>query len=482
MGDNIKELPNEEHPFQVKMKEWFEVNQEIYSKFKDKIQSVLKDSLSGNDKELIDDKMAAFQNTILEVLDKEDGTLDELTERFTAAITDGNVLAYCLYCYLELDNGFEEIADTMTDLELPVDAKYAKDGIKAYLQDKRRETQEAVNKDLNLLGLRRWHYDHPKDYQEFINLFAKAYDGDMSFFIKGMSYLTEMLSLDGIEGIPELLESLCPGTESYNKAQFSNNNQQVHERLKDLFASTLNQETVKQKLLHNNPFMCSTFYWMIFDDGFVKMGDLLSKTMMGDGSSIWQKSFGGQFMRSLMLTSFEKASYTKGAWKTMSKNGVAKGIVSSTLQEANGRRGRKQVSVLLEEMLMPPHAELFTKEIRDILTEWMETNGTDSILAYLFAALTSCNLLNDSYNYRTFHTAILEKFPDFGFKSGILEKFPDFGFKSGFDWAEALYNAIINEHGYDYNLSLSEKTVTKGKEQANLIGIRLRTLLSSDVY
>lgn len=154
----MKELPNEEHPFQVKMKEWFEVNQEIYSKFKDKIQSVLKDSLSGNDKELIDDKMAAFQNTILEVLDKEDGTLDELTERFTAAITDGNVLAYCLYCYLELDNGFEEIADTMTDLELPVDAKYAKDGIKAYLQDKRRETQEAVNKDLNLLGLRRWHY------------------------------------------------------------------------------------------------------------------------------------------------------------------------------------------------------------------------------------------------------------------------------------------------------------------------------------
>lgn len=469
MGDNMKELPNEEHPFQVKMKEWFEVNQEIYSKFKDKIQSVLKDSLSGNDKELIDDKMAAFQNTILEVLDKEDGTLDELTERFTAAITDGNVLAYCLYCYLELDNGFEEIADTMTDLELPVDAKYAKDGIKAYLQDKRRETQEAVNKDLNLLGLRRWHYDHPKDYQEFINLFAKAYDGDMSFFIKGMSYLTEMLSLDGIEGIPELLESLCPGTESYNKAQFSNNNQQVHERLKDLFASTLNQETVKQKLLHNNPFMCSAFYWMVFDDGFVKMVDLFSKNMMGNDSSVWQKGLGGQFIRSLMLTSLEKASYTKGAWKAMSKNGVGKEVVSSTLQEAKGRRGRKQVSVLLEEMFIPPHAELLTKETRNILTEWMETNGTDSILAYLFAALTSCNLLNDSYNYRTFHTA-------------ILEKFPDFGFKSGFDWAEALYNAIISDKGYDYNLSLSENAVQFGKEQAKLLGIRLRTRLSPDVY
>ena len=93
MGDNMKELPNEEHPFQVKMKEWFEANQEIYSKFKNKIQSVLKDSLSGNDKELIDDKMAVLQSTILEVLDKEDGTLDELAERFTAAIKDSNVFA-----------------------------------------------------------------------------------------------------------------------------------------------------------------------------------------------------------------------------------------------------------------------------------------------------------------------------------------------------------------------------------------------------
>ena len=111
MGDNMKELPYEEHPFQVKMKEWFEANQEIYSKFKNKIQSVLKDSLYGNDKELIDDKIAALQSTILEVLDKEDGTLDELAERFTAAIKDGNVFACCLYCYLELDNGFEEIAE-----------------------------------------------------------------------------------------------------------------------------------------------------------------------------------------------------------------------------------------------------------------------------------------------------------------------------------------------------------------------------------
>lgn len=469
MEDNMKEFPYEEHPSQVKMKEWFEANQEIYSDFKDKIQSVLKGSLCDNNNGQTDDKTAALQSTILEVLDKKDGAFDELTERFTAAIKDGNVSACCLYCYLELDNGLEEIADAMTDLELPADAKYVKNGIKAYLQDKRRETQEAVNKDLNLLSLRRWHYEHPEDYQEFTNLFAKAYEGDVTFFLKSMSYLAEMLPFNGIKGITELLESLCPGTDSYNKAQFASNHQQVHEKLTALFDSTFNQGVTIQNLLHNNPFMCSAFYWMIFDDGFVKVADLLSKTMMGENSSVWQKGFGGQFMRSLMLTSLEKASYTKGVWKTMSKNGVAKEVVNSTLQEAKGKRGRKQVCVLLEEMFIPPHAELLTKEIRNILTEWMETNGTDSILAYLFAALTSCNLLNDSYNYRTFHAA-------------ILEKFPKFGFKSGFDWAEALYNAIINDLDYDYNLSLSEKAVVKGKEQANLIGIRLRTLLSSDVY
>lgn len=468
MGDNIKGHPREGHLAQVKMKEWLEANQEIYSKFKDKIQSVLKDLLYDNNSEQIDEETATLQNTILEVLNKEDGALNELTKRFMTALKDDNVFACCLYCYLELDNGFEEIADAMTELEVPADANCVKDGIKAYLQDKRRETQEAVNKDLNLLSLRRWHYEHPEDYQEFTDLFAKAYEGDMTFSFKGMSYLAETLSLDGIKGIIKILGCLCPGTESYNKAQFANDTQQAHEKLKDLFATTFSQETTKRKLQHNNPFLLSAFYWMIFDNGFVKAADLLSKIMMDDGSSNWQKSFGGQIMRSLLLTSMDKAGYTKSTWKSMNK-GETKDVVSSTLQETKGRRGRKQVYILLEEMLVPAHAEVLTHEIRQILSEWVSENDTDSILPYLFAALTNCKLLNDTYNYRTFHTA-------------ILEKFPNFGFKSGFDWAEALYNAIISDKGYDYNLSLSENAVQFGKEQAKFLGIRLRTRLSPDVY
>lgn len=450
------------------MKEWFEANQEIYAEFKSKIHSTL-DILSQDGTNVVEcDDTDSLQNMLIEAMVAKDMSVENLINSFSKAAEEDDVTACCIYCYLELDNGIKEMENAMTKFEQSTDAQYIKDGVKLYLQDKEQETQEASDQELNLLRLRRWHYEHPEEYQEFTNLFTKAYEGDMTFTLKGISYLIELLSLDGIKGINELLLSLCPGTESYNKVQFSNSNQQAHEKLTELFASTFSQEETKDKLQHNNPFLFSVFYWMIFDNGFVKAADLLSKTMMGENPSFWQKNFGEQIIRSLMLTSMDKAAYTKGTWKT-TNNRVIKDVANSALQDSKGRRGRKQICVLLEEMFMPPHAELLAKEIRNILTEWMETNGTDSILAYLFAALTSCNLLNDSYNYRTFHTA-------------ILEKFPDFGFKSGFDWAEALYNAIINKHGYDYNLSLSEKTVLTGKEQANLIGIRLRTSFSSDVY
>ena len=451
-----------------KMKEWFEANQEIYAEFKSRIHSTL-DILSQDGTNVAEcDDTDSLQNMLLEAMTAKNMPVENIINTFSKAAEEGDVAACCMYCYLELDNGLEEIESAMTKFEQSTDAQYIKDGIKLYLQDKEQETQDASDQDLNLLRLRRWHYEHPKEYQEFTNLFTKAYEGDISFVLKGFSYLTELLSLDGIKGITELLLSLCPGTDSYNKAQFSNVSQQAHEKLTELFASTFNKEETKDKLQHNNPFLFNVFYWMIFDNGFVKTADLLSKTMMGEKPSFWQKNFGEQIIRSLMLTSMDKATYTKGTWKA-TNNRVVKDVANSALQESKGRRGRRQVCVLLEEMLIQPHAELLTNEIEKILTEWMETNDTDSILAYIFAALTNGSLLNDTYNYRTFHTA-------------ILEKFPSLGFKSGFDWAEALYNAIVSERGNDYNLSLSEKTVQTGKEQAKLISIRLRTLLSPDVY
>ena len=65
----------------------------------------------------------------------------------------------------------------------------------------------------------------------------------------------------------------------------------------------------------------------------------------------------------------------------------------------------------------------------------------------------------------------------------ILVAFKNWRKIDWYNWAEALYCAIINEHGdYGYNLSLSEKTIQTGREQAKLMGIRLRTLLSPNVY
>lgn len=188
MDDAIKELHHDDYPCQSKMQEWLETNREIYSDFKGKIQSVLKNPLYDNYNELIDDEMATLQSIILEIMTTEEENADKIIDRFANAIKDGNVSACCLYCYLELDNGVEEIENAMTNFEQSKDAKYIKDGIHTYLEDKKRETQEAVNKELNLLSLRRWHYDHPEDYQEFTNLFTKAYEGDMTFVLKGITY------------------------------------------------------------------------------------------------------------------------------------------------------------------------------------------------------------------------------------------------------------------------------------------------------
>lgn len=313
-----------------KMKEWFEANQEIYAEFKSKIHSTL-DILSQDGTSVAEcDDTNSLQNMLLEAMAAKNMPVENIINTFSKAAEEGKVAACCMYCYLELDNGLEEIESAMTKFEQSADAQYIKDGVKFHLQDKEQETQEASDRELNLLCLRRWHYEHPKEYQEFTNLFAKAYEADMSFALKGFSYLIELLSLDGIKGISELLLSLCPGTESYNKAQFSNVSQQAHEKLTELFASTLNKEETKDKLQHNNPFLFSVFYWMIFDNGFVKAADLLSKTMMGEKPSFWQKNFGEQIMRSLMLTSMDKAAYTKGTWKA-ANNRVVKDVANSAL-------------------------------------------------------------------------------------------------------------------------------------------------------
>ncbi len=49
-----------------------------------------------------------------------------MIDKFSNAIKDGNVYACCLYCYLELDNGLNEIEYAMTKFEQSEDANILK--------------------------------------------------------------------------------------------------------------------------------------------------------------------------------------------------------------------------------------------------------------------------------------------------------------------------------------------------------------------
>ena len=56
MDDDMKELHHDNYPSQSEMQEWLEANREIYTDFKSKIQSILKNLLCDNYSKQIDDE------------------------------------------------------------------------------------------------------------------------------------------------------------------------------------------------------------------------------------------------------------------------------------------------------------------------------------------------------------------------------------------------------------------------------------------
>ena len=111
------------------MKEWFETNQEIYAEFKSKIHSTL-NILSQNDDNAAEcDEPDSLQNILMEVMAAKNMPIENIMNIFSKAVEEGNVAACCMYCYLELDNGLEEIESAMTKFEQSTDAQYIKDGV-----------------------------------------------------------------------------------------------------------------------------------------------------------------------------------------------------------------------------------------------------------------------------------------------------------------------------------------------------------------
>lgn len=105
-------------------------------------------------------------------------------------------------------------------------------------------------------------------------------------------------------------------------------------------------------------------------------------------------------------------------------------------------------------------------EIDKIIAEDKQFNDTDSIFAYIFAALDKCQLLNDKYSYRSYHNA-------------LREKFPQYEIKMGYDYAEALYYALTNQK--DYNISITEKQIKQAEKHVRNLVVRFRKLMSPDI-
>ena len=201
-----------------------------------------------------------------------------------------------------------------------------------------------------LQKIRRWHYDHPQEYADFIALFQKAYDGDMTFIQNNFFFLIEMLSLNGVGGMMNVVASLFPGNKHYEQSLMRTDDNPLKGRLAEMLDSSLNNDAVRKRLLHENPYLFSLYYWIIFDNGYLHAADLISQTFLKPESTYWEKQIGRRCVEVIIGASIDKARYSKAQWKEVTQKlekGETKQVIEATLLEVQGRRGRKSTFVLL---------------------------------------------------------------------------------------------------------------------------------------
>ena len=451
--------------------DWKEAHADVYFKFKQDLEEQLLKPYHQNILDLGDGNAEPLQSVIVNlaaVSSKEGFDIDKL---YAKAVESGDASVYCLCCYLLFDNGEGRLADAIADKVEKPDAQEIFEAIqdykRFYKQNRKQEVAEITTDELNILTLRRWHYGHPEEYKEFTATFQKAYDGDMTFIQTNFFFLMEMFSTKGVKGMMKIVASLFPGNKHYQQSLMGSDENPLKGRLSEMLDSSLNNKAIRERLLHKNPYLFSLYYWIIFDNGFLHAADLISQTFLKPESPYWEKLIGRRCVEALIGASIDKARYSKAQWKEVTqklKKGEARQVIDVALLEVQGRRGRKSTYVLLEEMLSTEHVSILTDEIQKLLQDWKQLEDTDSILAYIFAALVKGNLLCGEYNYRTFHAA-------------VQEKFPDFHINKGYDWAEALCNAVLSDD-LNYNINISEDQVKRGRRYATDIKLRLLSLVN----
>jgi hypothetical protein len=398
----------------------------------------------------------------------------DIEKLYSKAVEKDDASTFCLCCFLVFDNGAERLVKALEEKSEESGTQEIIDALwkyrRFYKQNKKQEKKEIANDELNLLSLRRWHYDHPQEYADFIALFQKAYDGDMTFIQNNFFFLIEMLSLNGVGGMMNVVASLFPGNKHYEQSLMRTDDNPLKGRLAEMLDSSLNNDAVRKRLLHENPYLFSLYYWIIFDNGYLHAADLISQTFLKPESTYWEKQIGRRCVEVIIGASIDKARYSKAQWKEVTQKlekGETKQVIEATLLEVQGRRGRKSTFVLLEEMLPSEYVPILTTAIEKELSEWKKVDDTDTILAYIFAALVKGGLTNGDYSYRTFHAA-------------MREKFSDYPIKQGYDLVEAIYSAIISED-FEYNINISDKQVKRGRKYTAYIKHRLLSAINPNI-
>lgn len=455
--------------------DWKEVHAYIYSKFKQDWKAQLQKPCHETILELGDNEDAdSLQQAMASLASVTSQGNFDIEQLYAKAVEQKDEAAYCLCCYLVFDDGAEQLAKAFKEKAKESGTKTITDALSDYIrfrkQNQQQETAEVTTNELNILTLRRWHYDHPEEYAEFLSLFQKAYEGDMTFIQNNFFFLIESLNFTGVKGMMAVAASLFPGNNHYVQRLTSSEGNPLKGRFAELLESTINNEAIRERLLRKNPYLFSLYYWLVFDDGFLHAADLISHTFLQDNAPTWQKMIGNQAVEALISTSVDKAHYSKAQWQEVSrklKKGEAKQVIKAALLDVQGRRGRKATYVILEEMLPQEHVPVLIEEIGKVLSEWKQYDDTDSVLAYIFAALVEGGITNGEYNYRTFHAA-------------MREKFPDCNISKGFDWAEAVYNAIIPNND-DSNLNVSDKHIVRGRRYARDIRLLLQSVINPNI-
>lgn len=459
--------------YEKALSEWREAHADTYSKFKQDLEEELEQPCH-QILEMEDDYAKCLRSVFTNLTAHVTPNGVDFAELYSQALETDDVSAYCLCCYLLLDNGAEKFIKVVeTRIEQP-GAEEIIEGLWKYRRfckkSRRRETDNITTDELNLLTLRRWHYDHPKEYNAFVATFQRAYDGDMTFIQNNFFFLMEMLSFKGVSGMLKILAGLFPGNKQYEKSLTETDSNPLKERINEMLDTSLNNDAVRERLLRKNPYLFSLYYWIVFDNGFLHAADLISQTFLKPESPLWEKLIGRRCVEALIGTSINKGKYSKGQWRDLCKQlkkDDAKKVIDDALREVKGRRGRKSTVVILEEMLFAETASILTVEIEKVLSEWKHLEGSDVILPYIFAALVWGNPTNDKYNYRTFHAA-------------MQEKFPAHNINKGYNWAEAVYNAIISEDD-DGNVDVSVSQIQRGKKHATDIKIRLLSAVNPNI-